>query len=413
MINPFNYFCAQILPLVYDDTLSYYECLCKVTAKLNEVIKQSNMTAENMLSLKTYVDNYFDDLNVQLMVETAINDLIDNGTFSNILATDTTPLQTNLKTDSFVILADSYAVFPSETDNWVINFIKYARINSENVYNFAKSGSGFVKNYKWNDILNARMDEIKDKKKITKFILAGGTNDRLETQSTIIENARTLFENIRTNFPNAEIHLFGLANNLVYSIRQQDKNSLNTYALLENFGIIYHPIYNVMHFSALYHDQTHPNSTGAQLIGQLIYQHMVSNNPIVRVYAHTLSANPNKYVCLTDGLTIQCYNDFFRLTNVTANLSNYSYDTTLIEATSQYNFPVLPIPETVISYFNIPTVNTSCIGALNTDNNIDTTLFTKIYMTENYHLNLRVYGISKNYDTLMCLSTNNILQDII
>ena len=72
MINPFNYFCAQILPLVYDDTLSYYECLCKVTAKLNEVIKQSNMTAENMTTLKTYVDKYFNDLNVQQMVDLSL-----------------------------------------------------------------------------------------------------------------------------------------------------------------------------------------------------------------------------------------------------------------------------------------------------------------------------------------------------
>lgn len=37
----------KVLPLVYDDTLSYYETLCKVIAKCNEVIEEINeLTAE-------------------------------------------------------------------------------------------------------------------------------------------------------------------------------------------------------------------------------------------------------------------------------------------------------------------------------------------------------------------------------
>ena len=35
--------CHKVLPLVYDDSLSYYEVLCKVRAKINEVI---DLTAE-------------------------------------------------------------------------------------------------------------------------------------------------------------------------------------------------------------------------------------------------------------------------------------------------------------------------------------------------------------------------------
>lgn len=37
-MKPFRWFSNKILPLVYDDSLSYYEVLCKVVAKLNEVI---------------------------------------------------------------------------------------------------------------------------------------------------------------------------------------------------------------------------------------------------------------------------------------------------------------------------------------------------------------------------------------
>lgn len=37
-INMFKYWTHKILPLVYDDSLSYYEVLNKLTEKLNEVI---------------------------------------------------------------------------------------------------------------------------------------------------------------------------------------------------------------------------------------------------------------------------------------------------------------------------------------------------------------------------------------
>ena len=33
------YFCQKILPLVYDDSLSYYEFLCKMADKINELIE--------------------------------------------------------------------------------------------------------------------------------------------------------------------------------------------------------------------------------------------------------------------------------------------------------------------------------------------------------------------------------------
>lgn len=42
MIDKLKYWCNKILPLVYDDSLSYYEVLCKTSAKLNEVIESTN-----------------------------------------------------------------------------------------------------------------------------------------------------------------------------------------------------------------------------------------------------------------------------------------------------------------------------------------------------------------------------------
>ena len=45
-IGAFRFWCQKVLPAVYDDSLSYYELLCKVIDKLNEVIQKSNEQSE-------------------------------------------------------------------------------------------------------------------------------------------------------------------------------------------------------------------------------------------------------------------------------------------------------------------------------------------------------------------------------
>lgn len=46
-LKPLRYWCHKILPLVYDDSLSYYELLCRVVAKLNETIEFTNAYYDN------------------------------------------------------------------------------------------------------------------------------------------------------------------------------------------------------------------------------------------------------------------------------------------------------------------------------------------------------------------------------
>ena len=38
-LQPFRYWCQKVLPLVYDDSLSYYELLCKVVDYLNKTME--------------------------------------------------------------------------------------------------------------------------------------------------------------------------------------------------------------------------------------------------------------------------------------------------------------------------------------------------------------------------------------
>lgn len=51
-LSPFIFWCQKVLPLVYDDSLSYYEVLCKVVEYLNKTIESQNMTMQEVEDLQ-------------------------------------------------------------------------------------------------------------------------------------------------------------------------------------------------------------------------------------------------------------------------------------------------------------------------------------------------------------------------
>lgn len=68
-VADFKFWCQKVLPLVYDDSLSYYEVLNKMVVYLNQVIDNINADTANVaeleddfLLLQTYVNNFFDDI---------------------------------------------------------------------------------------------------------------------------------------------------------------------------------------------------------------------------------------------------------------------------------------------------------------------------------------------------------------
>ena len=48
----FRFWCQKVLPLVYDDSLSYYEILCKVVNYINNIIDNEKEITEEVESLK-------------------------------------------------------------------------------------------------------------------------------------------------------------------------------------------------------------------------------------------------------------------------------------------------------------------------------------------------------------------------
>lgn len=54
-IEHVRFWCFKVLPLVYDDSLSYYEVLCKVVDKLNEMITELNEFSDEYESMMTAI----------------------------------------------------------------------------------------------------------------------------------------------------------------------------------------------------------------------------------------------------------------------------------------------------------------------------------------------------------------------
>lgn len=52
MLETFKCWCFKVLPLVYDDSLSYYEILCKIVDYINKLIEQDKVFGDEIAELK-------------------------------------------------------------------------------------------------------------------------------------------------------------------------------------------------------------------------------------------------------------------------------------------------------------------------------------------------------------------------
>ena len=84
--QPFRFWCQKVLPLVYDDSLSYYELLNKIVVYLNSTISDvatAEGNIESMLAayenLQYYVNHWFDTVDLTNECYDALNRMAENG----------------------------------------------------------------------------------------------------------------------------------------------------------------------------------------------------------------------------------------------------------------------------------------------------------------------------------------------
>ena len=91
-IGAFRFWCQTALPLTYDDSLSYYELLNKVVNYLNHTIEdltavESNTSAlaDAYNQLQKYVNDYFDELDVEAELRNVLDAMAEDGTLDALL----------------------------------------------------------------------------------------------------------------------------------------------------------------------------------------------------------------------------------------------------------------------------------------------------------------------------------------
>lgn len=92
-LRPFRFWCQKVLPLVYDDSLSYYEILCKVVDYLNKTMENVNKLSENFdelqsafNTLKKYIEEYFDNLDIQEEINKKLDEMATDGTLLSLFS---------------------------------------------------------------------------------------------------------------------------------------------------------------------------------------------------------------------------------------------------------------------------------------------------------------------------------------
>lgn len=100
-VPPFVRFVASAVPMVFDNSLSYYEALCALWKwmqdNLVDVINNNANVTEHYIELtnelKEFVDNYFANLDVQEEINNKLDDMAEAGTLQEII---TTYIQSNV-----------------------------------------------------------------------------------------------------------------------------------------------------------------------------------------------------------------------------------------------------------------------------------------------------------------------------
>lgn len=135
--NPhyFRFWCQKVLPLVYDDSLSYYELLCKVVKYLNDVIEDSDAMKTNIGNLlnayndlQAYVNDYFDNLDVQNEINNKLDQMAESGELSQLL---------------YDVIGDSaFPRFVSSVDEMTDHNIIYVLASTGDIYYY--NGTEFI-----------------------------------------------------------------------------------------------------------------------------------------------------------------------------------------------------------------------------------------------------------------------------
>ena len=93
-VPPFVLWCTAMIPTAFDDSMSYYEALCalykfiqdNLVEPINNNATVLDKAVKDMAELKSYVDNYFENLDVQEEINNKLDEMAEGGQLATIIA---------------------------------------------------------------------------------------------------------------------------------------------------------------------------------------------------------------------------------------------------------------------------------------------------------------------------------------
>ena len=87
-----EFWCQTVLPLTFDDSISYYEAICKLANYVNNIVDDLQTISDEIDQINVridgvieYVNNYFENLDLTSTVTNVINNMYQEGDFNEII----------------------------------------------------------------------------------------------------------------------------------------------------------------------------------------------------------------------------------------------------------------------------------------------------------------------------------------
>ena len=218
----FGVWCQKILPLVYDESLSYYEVLCKIQQKLNEVIETQNNLQAEFYQLKDWVDTQLEKYSKEQLQE-----WLNDGTLENLISNMLNIVKYYDYTEQIMNLS-------TLQEGMYINVKGY---NQNNLYSgtffitYAKPLDRFYINLQ-NSLYGVLIDSNCNVGCLTDSTLTLDANYSYLNYNDIDINGKTIIFNSNVGVKN--IHNGNIIGNNEYSLSIKNENNINIYNIMSN-----------------------------------------------------------------------------------------------------------------------------------------------------------------------------------
>lgn len=193
-LTPFAFWCQKVMPAVLDDSLSFYEVLCKLTAKLNAAIETINGHSELITTMQSKIDA-LQTLTAQHTQQIADLTKKVQANANNITAINTRTKGLSTKTDS---ANNWFGLNLQADDNYVYRLAWSTDAPAASVLQTSRPGSVYYQiggpqaDWTWAHVQNSTEGTQPAFTSISRTIYNQITSDINDVESSAAQNAQAI-----------------------------------------------------------------------------------------------------------------------------------------------------------------------------------------------------------------------------